>query len=215
MSKKDLLRFLGKLNWCCKVVRGGRTFLRRLIDLSMLLKKNHHKIWLNAEAREDINWWVASMEYFHGNTKFVDDLRPPSDTFATDACMLAGGGHYRGDWFYVNFENDFPEYSDAHINTLELLSVLVAARRWGHLWGDRHIRVRCDNTSACNAINKGSSKSKLFMRCLRELFWLSVLNNFRLTAVHIKGEINVVADLISRLHEEQFKIEFVKRYLPL
>ncbi|KAI8496689.1 amiloride-sensitive sodium channel [Branchiostoma belcheri] len=38
VSKRDLLSLLGKLNWAAKVVRGGRTFMRRLIELSKTLR---------------------------------------------------------------------------------------------------------------------------------------------------------------------------------
>ena len=78
VSKKDLQRFLGKLNWAARVIRGGRTFMRRLIDLTCKLKAAHHRIWLNSEARADITWWLTSMSVFHGSTKFVSDLLPPS-----------------------------------------------------------------------------------------------------------------------------------------
>ena len=215
VSKKELLRLLGKLNWCCKVIRGGRTFLRRLIDLSMRLKKNHHRIWLNKQAKADINWWVSCMDFFHGKTKFVDDIRPPTETFHTDSSRIAGGGIFNNDWFYINFEKDLPEYKDAHINTLELLVVLMAARRWGHLWKGKHIKVRCDNSAACNAINKGSSRSERFMDCLRELFWISVYHDFRVTAVHIKGTLNTAADIVSRLHEQSMKPLFESLFMPI
>ena len=205
VSKKELLSFVGKLNWACKVVRGGRTFLRRLIDLSCSLKANHHRTWLNLEAREDIKWWVNGLKFFHGYTNFIGDLLPPHSEFVTDACHKGGGGLYEHDWFYVDFEADFPEYSNAHINCLELLTVLVGVRRWGHLWSGHHIRVKCDNMSSVFAIKKGSSRSPVFMRILRELFWLSTLFNFRLTATHIKGEHNTVADIISRLHMPMFQ----------
>lgn len=215
VSKRDLLSLLGRLNWASRVVRGGRTFLRRLIDLSMRLKKNHHRIWLNAEAKADIMWWVNCMDMFHGNTRFIDDMRPPVDKLSTDASRVSGGGAWGRDWFHINFGIDFPGFKDSHINTLELLTVLVAARRWGHAWGGTHIRILCDNTSACNAINKGTSRSPEFMRCLRELFWLSVLNNFRVTATHIKGSLNNTADMISRLHEPPMRDKFVNMYIPL
>ena len=51
VSKKELQHFLGKLNWAARVIRGGHTFMRRLIDLVSKLKSPHHRIWLNCEAR--------------------------------------------------------------------------------------------------------------------------------------------------------------------
>ena len=64
--------------------------------------------------------------------------------------------------------------------------------------------------SACNAINNGYFRSPEFMGILRELYWQSVRFDFRVTAVHIKGEQNIVPDMISRLHEEKSMYSFVK-----
>ena len=202
-SKRELLSFVGKLSWASRVVRGGRTFVRRLIDLSCKLKENHHRMWLNTEARADISWWQTGLELFHGNTPFLSDLRPPNSEFITDACPWGGGGYHESDWFYVNFEQDFPDSASNHINCLELLTILVGVRRWGHLWGGRHIQVRCDNTASVHSINKGSSRSPLFMQCLREIFWISTYFDFRLSAVHIRGADNFLADILSRLHSQE------------
>ena len=76
-SKKELLSLIGKLSWASRVVRGGRTFVRRLIDMSCKLKANHHRTWLNSESKADINWWIKGLELFHGFTKFNSDLTPP------------------------------------------------------------------------------------------------------------------------------------------
>ena len=211
-SKRELLRLLGKLNWCARVVRGGRTFMRRLIDLATGLKANHHRTWLNSEVRRDILWWRSGLRHFHGSTQFLQDIHPPKAVFATDACLTGGGGVYDTDWFYVNFANDFPEYKSEHINVLELLTVLVAARRWGHRWDGTHIRVLSDNSATVFAINKGSSRSPKFMLCLRELFWLGVVHNFRITASHIKGEHNIVADMVSRLDEPENLRKFINMF---
>ena len=199
-SKRDILSLIGKLNWACKVVFGGRTFLRRLINLTMPLKANHHRTWISKDARDDIVWWDLGLSEFHGFSPFICDLKPPDTEVVTDACLVGGGGFHNSDWFYTNFETDFPGWKNSPINALELLTVLVAVRRWGPLWAGKHIRIKCDNSATVQAINKGSSRSPLFMCCIREMFWLSVRFGFRLTAVHIPGDWNYLADLISRLH---------------
>ena len=125
---------------------------------------------------------------------------------------LGGAGFCGSDWFYTNFASDFPGAVNEHINGLELLTALVAARRWGHRWCSRHVRLLSDNSATVQSINKGTSKSPLFMLCIRELFWLSVLHKFRFTAAHIKGESNVLADLISRLHMPQYAQKFVNMF---
>ena len=49
--KRDLQRFIGKLHWCARVVRGGRTFIRRLINLLCTVKRQGHHIRLTAGTK--------------------------------------------------------------------------------------------------------------------------------------------------------------------
>ena len=53
-TKQHLLSLIGKLSSICKVVRPGRIFLQRLIDLSMSVEKLGHHITINKEAQDDI-----------------------------------------------------------------------------------------------------------------------------------------------------------------
>ena len=55
-KKKDLLSLIGSLSFACKVVKCGRFFLRRLIDLSTTVHSLLHHISINSEARKDIQW---------------------------------------------------------------------------------------------------------------------------------------------------------------
>lgn len=50
-TKRELLSLIGFLSFACKVVKPGRIFLRRLIDLSTSVVSLNHFIYLNAEAR--------------------------------------------------------------------------------------------------------------------------------------------------------------------
>ena len=53
-SKRLLLSFIGQLQHTCKVVRPGRSFLRRMIDLSTVAKKLHHQIRLSRGFQSDL-----------------------------------------------------------------------------------------------------------------------------------------------------------------
>lgn len=46
------------------------------------------------------------------------------------------------------------------------------------------------------------------MSWLRELFWLSATKGFRLTARHVEGKVNVMADALSRFDHETFRINW-------
>ena len=54
--KKELQSLAGKLQHACKVVRPGRTFLRRVFELLRGAEKKHH-IRLNREFHSDLMWW--------------------------------------------------------------------------------------------------------------------------------------------------------------
>ena len=56
-TKRELLSLIGSLSFASKVVKPGRMFLRRLINLSTTVSDLNHHISLNAESRADIIWW--------------------------------------------------------------------------------------------------------------------------------------------------------------
>jgi hypothetical protein len=120
--------------------------------------------------------------------------------YATDACLRGGAAYFEGDWFFTEWLTDLPEYKEAHINVLELLTILESAKRWGALWTGRHILVRSDNLALMSAINKASSRSPDLLKLVKELFWLSVRYDFRLSASYLPGKLNILSNKLSRLH---------------
>ncbi len=204
-TKLDLQKLLGKLNWAARVIKGGRTFVRRLIDLMCTLKCKHHHVRLNASAREDLIWWSQFLDTFNGTANFIADEPVPDHIFTSDACSTGGAAFFAGDWFYSNWFKDFPQVEDMHINLKELFAVVLATRRWAHAWKDLHIVVYTDNQTTQFLLNKGTTKNDTAMTWLREMFWWSALYNFKLSARFIPGRLNVVSDTLSRLHDRHFQ----------
>jgi hypothetical protein len=67
-SLRQLQCLAGKLNFACRVVRGGRTYLRRVLDVMGPLKKPNHKAKLSIEFHKDVSWWLAFLPTFNGRT---------------------------------------------------------------------------------------------------------------------------------------------------
>ncbi|XP_070571308.1 uncharacterized protein [Ptychodera flava] len=199
-TKRELQQLIGKLNWAARVIRGGRTFLRRLIDVTNSVSRQSHHIRLNRQARADISWWANLSKSFNGTAFFIEETPLPQQIFTTDACSAAGAGIYANDWFYTRWSADHPTTADAHINLKELYTVLLACRRWHRFWDKRHIVVYTDNTTTMYIINSGTSRNATAMEWLRELFWLSAISNFQITARYVRTNDND-ADSVSRLHE--------------
>ena len=98
-SKKQLQSLAGKLNWASAVVRGGRVFLRRIINGVMRLKHDWHKLQIAGEILLDITWWHDFMSSFNGKSFLLAEV--PVTSIATDACRIGAGGVHGDDWFYV------------------------------------------------------------------------------------------------------------------
>ena len=65
-KKQDLQSLLGHLNHAAKVVKPGRSFLRRMIDLLSIDKQPDHYIHLNAAFRADLLWLATFVEDWNG-----------------------------------------------------------------------------------------------------------------------------------------------------
>ncbi len=56
-TKQELLSFIGILQHASMVVRPGRAFLRRMINLSKTAHSLHQRIRLNCSFCSDLLWW--------------------------------------------------------------------------------------------------------------------------------------------------------------
>ena len=119
----------------------------------------------------------------------------------SDASSLGGRAFCLKDWFYTYWDVDYPALSKEHINTKELASVLLAAHRWAKQWSGHQVLVYSDNTATVAAINNQSTLNPISLNLLKHLSALAIHYDFSMTAQHLPGHKNVIADSISRLHE--------------
>ena len=70
-NKKQLQRLAGKLNWACRVVCGGRTFLRRILDMMNSLASPSAKCRLSHDFHKDIKLWCSFLRHFNGRFPFL------------------------------------------------------------------------------------------------------------------------------------------------
>ena len=201
-SLKQLQQLAGRLNWACQVVRGGRCYLRRILDLMRPLKHAHHKVQLSRAFFADIHWWIQFMSIFNGRCLALRNA-PMHDVYL-DASNSGAGYVFATDWGYTNWSKDMPSVGSFHINDREILAAVLAAHRWAPLWVNSRVLFHTDNITARAALRKGSARSPAIMPYLRELFWLSALFNFHIDACFIPGVLNDTPDCISRLNQSGF-----------
>lgn len=197
-SKQQLQRLAGLLNWACQGIRGGKFFLRRILDAIKPLRQQNHKTKLSSEFHKDVQWWLAYLCTFNGVIYYN---RGETHHVHVDACGKACGVFCRGDWQYSVFHVDTPAASELHINYKELCAAIQGIERWAQTWTNSVVIVHTDNSVTKAIINKGRSRNP-YMNCLlRKLFWLSTKHNFSVRAIHVPGLVNTLPDTISRLHE--------------
>ena len=202
MTKRELQSLIGTLMWAARCVRAIRPIIRTFIDLTMKLKHPQHKVRLNKQVKNDLQFLSQWCLFFNGKAVMLDKTPLPSYMFGTDACTDGGAAHCGLDWFYVYWQTDFPFIFKEHINLKELFVVLLSAWKWASVWSGRQIIVYTDNQATMYAINKGSMKHKLGNLFVREILWLSAVYNFTITARYVRSKNNVVADAMSRLNDQ-------------
>ena len=212
VSKKQLQSLAGKLNFCASVVYGGRVYSRRIINTINSMRADNHKVKLNGGIQADIQWWHSFMSTFNGKSMLLD--KQPIQSVFTDSCSMAAGGAFQGDWFYLNWELDWPFVANLHINSKETLAVFLAVCRWAPYWQNKRIYIQSDNVFTVATLNRGTSSNPFLMACLRTLFWLSATYNFHLTARYIRGSVNTLADSISRIHEPKHMFNILPMMSP-
>ena len=200
VTKKKLQSLIGKLNWACQVVYGGRFHLRRLIEKIAGLRQPSHRTRVTRDMRLDITWWLSFLKLKQITSVSMVNNRP-SDSVSIDSSSIAAGCHYRGDVVYAPWSLAGPHIAQLHINHKEILALEVAASFWAPYWKDKTVYVHTDNMCALHSIRKGTSKHPLAMDSLRKVWWLSAIFNFRLRPVYYSTKDNIIADRASRLHE--------------
>lgn len=220
-SKRELQSLAGLMNFTAKVIRGARTFLRRILDVINGLRRPHFRVRLTHPMKQDLLWWRSFMHVFNGKVPLVSrHLRPTVHVF-TDASFDGYGAYVNGcQWLagawrqsaanrvhasitnsthWLGVPEDVPMSTLDNINCLELYAVLQSARLWAPHWINQRVLIHTDNTQVMYAINKGTCRNTASMTWLRELFWLSACYNFHLSCTHVKGQDNVASDCLSRL----------------
>lgn len=197
--RRELESLIGLLNHACKVVRSGRSFLRRLLDL---LHQTDHRpegqgwIRLSNACRGDIAWWKEFVQSWNG----VSFLQPPRSLpvveCTTDASGLWGCGAWHGtSWFQVAWDYRANELS---IAGKELVPIILACAAWGMAWQACRVRCRCDNQVVVAALTSRSSKDQGVMHLLRCLVFVEARIGCHLFGEYIETYNNDLADDLSR-----------------
>lgn len=211
VTLKFLQSLIGLLNFACQVVAPGRAFCRRLIDATMGIKKQHHRIRVTAEMKHDLQVWQQFLANYNGITVISNNIWS-SDTFLQLFTDSAGGENgsfgifFSGSWAHAKWPEKWLQTDVIYDMTfLELFPVYVAILTWRNSLSNKRILFHIDNMAVVHVLNNSTSKSKRVMAIVRELVLVTLKCNITVRAQHIPSKQNSIADCISRSQWKKFQ----------
>ena len=204
LQLKQLQSIIGTLNFACGAVVPGRPFLRRLINLTVGVKKPHHFIRINKEARKDLEAWLRFLKDHNGRSAFLPDrwLTSQSLNLFSDASGAIGyGAMLEKRWFQGQWNT---QWKGKSISVLEFYPIVLAVEIWAKHLQNKCIKFNTDNAALVDVVNKQTAHDTKLMALLRRLVLTCLCNNILFQAQHLPGKTNKLADLLSRGHVQEF-----------
>ena len=174
----------------------GPLYYRQLeIEKVVTLKQNQGNfeasMILSDMARSDLHWWIenitdASNTAGRSNCQLI---------VYSDASLTGWGGVFNsittgGQWTEDESQN--------HINYLEILACFLTLKAFCSQIKNCHVKTMIDNTTAVSYINSMGGRSLTCNQITRELWVWCASHGIWLSAAHIPGKENVLADKESR-----------------
>ena len=200
ISIREAARIIGKIASSFSRVTYGPLNYRHLEhDKTEALKNNSRNfeaaMVFSPAAREELEWWASNV---------LDSYKPISHgksslTITTDASKLGWRAMCEGVSSGANWTHSEAQH---HINYLEMLAIFMGLQTFAQDRFKIHIRVMTDNTTAISVLNNmGTSHSNECNTLGQTICEWCIPKEIYLTAAHILGRQNLVADYESRRNQ--------------
>lgn len=209
---REVSRMIGLIVSSFPGVMHGPLYYRNLeAEKSLALKRENGNyeayMSISESAKVELRWWstnvmTAYSMLSHGNPDFV---------LTTDASLSGWGACFEdtstgGMWSVTE--------KCHHINYLELLAVFQGLKTFVKLKHDIHTRVMTDNTTTIACINHmGTSHSPTCNALAKDIWEWCINRKIWLSACHIAGKFNTIADSESRKNASSAEWQINSRVL--
>ena len=172
--------------------------LRALQILLIQTLRNHQfdyncPVFLNLKSRAELTWWLNNLPKVNGNPVSP----PPQDlTILSNALMQGWGATCQGKTTNGKWSS---QESIQHINLLELKAAFLGLKTFLKNQSHKVVLVTLDNSMAVAYLNnKGGTHSVPLMSLALEIWTWCLQRNVLISAQHVPGKENTIADLESR-----------------
>jgi hypothetical protein len=192
ITKNQLQALIGSLIFLHKAIKPARTFVNRILAL---LRKmgTATKIAIDEATKQDLQWFIACAHSVNGSVKIYKCLQPRTDIFV-DASLRGLGGVLKN-FIYKLALPPRPGWCIAH---WEAINILVALRTFSNFIQGKNVTIWCDNQVAINILNSGRGVDPILQNISRNIWLFSSQWDCDIQFTHIKGENNIIADMLSR-----------------
>ena len=207
ITKKQLQSLLGKLLYLHRCVIPARTFVNRLLNK---LRQTTTRVKVCDDVKKDLTWFIQFLLQFNGKIMFTQ-AKPEYDVFV-DACLTGLGATWNDHAYAVS--RHLPATWHLNITQLEMLNVLIVLRVFGDAWRHKSVCIHIDNKAAMFSLNKACIKDK-FMQAVSRSVWLTAaIYDITVKFVHIAGQENQKADLLSRVFQSVANVKELEKQFP-
>ena len=121
--------------------------------------------------------------------------QPKVATITSDASRTWACGTVCGqEWFQLSWDG---KLEHSHISIEELTPIVNAVELWGKKWQGKLLLVQSDNTATVAMVNIRTSHDTEAMHLIRCIIFILAKFQLKLSAVHIPGKENKLADALS------------------
>ena len=197
ISARLLARFAGRCISMLAAVFPCKLKLRNVYRLLASRRSWGDSLEWSAEAVEDLNWWINSLDKWNGRL-----LLPPAQF---DLQLLTDASE--SGWGAVLSEPDSrtasgfwsPEVSRESSNYRELFAVYLALLSFRTSLTEKKVEILSDNITTVALINKFGSADKRLDALAQAIWSFAFQRNLMIAAHHISGVLNVESDALSRM----------------
>ena len=196
---KEWQQIAGWLNWTFNVFPLLRPSLNGVYD-KLKGKEQDARVWANTNIREDLLWAKARLDELSGVRLFKSmmwEVDEATCVAETDACPQGFAFWYPSlsQGFSTTTPHDTPSNQIIFYEALAVLSVLEDTQH--RFPSGSKIAIFCDNSVTVAMFN--SLKALPEYNCiLKAAVDILLRCDFQLRVLHVAGELNIVADALSR-----------------
>ena len=152
-------------------------------------------VTLNAHCKRDLQWWICHLSQVNGC-----QIQHPSPAVVIESDASNTGWGARCGPLRTGGQWSLQE-KNLHINGKEMLAAFLAVQTFVRDQKEIHVRLKVDNTTTVCYINRmGGTHSPQMMQLTHRLWNWSLERRILLSAEHLPGRLNQIADRESRMH---------------